>query len=76
MSLRDDLAVHNERVKLFAGFLNAIGLGLIGFAVIRPLTDAQATPTLLTVVWGGAGLVLHLIAHYILGMLRKEARGA
>ncbi len=73
MSLRDDLAVHNERVKLFAGFLNAVGLGLIGFAVIRPLTESSTDATLLTAVWGGAGLALHLVAHYILGMLRKEA---
>jgi len=73
MSLRDDLAVHNERVKLFAGFLNALGLGLIGFAVIRPLTDSGTSVSLLTGVWGAVGLVLHLIAHYIMGMLRKEA---
>jgi len=29
-SLRRAVAIHNERVKLFAGFVNAIGLGLIG----------------------------------------------
>lgn len=69
--LRDDIVVHNERVKLFAGFLNAIGLGLIGFAVLRPLTAdgvAMGAPTLW---WGLTGLVLHGVAHYILGMMRK-----
>ena len=70
--LRDDLAVHNERVKLFSGFLNAIGLGLIGFAVLRPLTQAGGSFELMTLVWGGMGLALHGFAHYILGMLRKE----
>ena len=69
---RDPLAVYNERMKLLAGFFNAIGLGLIGFAVLRPVTDG--TPlTLLTLFWGSVGFALHGAAHYILGRLRKEA---
>ena len=75
MSLRDDLATHNERVKLFAGFLNAIGLGLIGFAVLRPLTDEAVPVSGLTLLWGCVGLALHAAAHYILGIMRKEAAG-
>lgn len=71
MRLRDDISVHNERVKLFAGFLNAIGLGLIGFAVLRPLTDPSQVFEGTIWVWGPAGLVLHGFSHYILGMMRK-----
>ena len=71
-SLRREVAVHNERVKLFSGFTNAIGLGLIGFAVLRPLTESGTDMTGLTVLWGMAGLFLHAISHYILSMLRTE----
>lgn len=70
--LRDALVVHNERVKLLGGFLNALALGLIGFAVLRPLTEGTLRFEALTVGWGTAGLVLHGVSHYILGMLRKE----
>ena len=69
--LRDDIVIHNERVKLFSGFLNAIGLGLIGFAVLRPLTAETMPLSLSTLWWGLTGLVLHAVAHYILGMMRK-----
>ncbi|SDX96860.1 hypothetical protein [Citreimonas salinaria] len=69
--LRDDIVVHNERVKLFSGFLNAIGLGLIGFAVLRPLTADAVSMGVSTLWWGLTGLVLHAVAHYILGMMRK-----
>lgn len=74
VSLRRAVAVHNERVKLFAGFVNAIGLGLIGFAVLRPLTEDMAAIGTITAVWGLAGLFLHGIFHYILAMLRTEDR--
>lgn len=73
-SLRRAVTVHNERVKLFAGFVNAIGLGLIGFAVLRPLTEDMTAIGAITAVWGVAGLFLHGISHYILAMLRTEDR--
>lgn len=71
-SLRRAVAIHNERVKLFSGFVNAIGLGLIGFAVLRPLTLNFAEASSLTVIWGFAGLFLHGVSHYVLRMLRTE----
>ncbi len=70
--LRDDLLAHNERVKLFAGFLNAIGLGLIGFAVLRPLIENAMNADLATLWWTMGGLAMHALSHYILGYLRKE----
>lgn len=73
MSLRDDLATHNERVKMFAGVLNAVGLGFIGFAVLRPLTDTAVPVSWQTLLWGGVGLALHAAAHHIPGMVRKQA---
>ena len=69
---RDPIASYNERVKLLAGFVNAIALGLIGFAILRPLVESLANASPSTVWWGVAGLALHGISHYILGQIRKE----
>ena len=67
----DPLTIRNERVKLFAGFVNAIALGLLGFAVLRPLTDQPMSVNLVSAYWGAAGLAMHGLSHYILGYLRK-----
>ena len=36
MRRRDDLAIHNERVKLVVTILNAVGLAFFGLGVARP----------------------------------------
>ena len=59
----DQVAVWNERVKLSAGFINAIGLRLFGFAVLRPLTEAISNMSWPTFWWGVAGLALHVLSH-------------
>ena len=61
-------------MKLFAGFLNAIGLGLIGFAVLRPITEDTSLLSVLSVGWGLGGFACHAAAHYVLGRLVKEKR--
>ena len=71
---RDPLGKHNERVKLFAGFINAVGLGLLGFAVLRPLSENISNASLATLWWGITGLAMHAVSHYILGHLRKEVK--
>lgn len=71
--MRDALATHNERVKLLANLFHALALGIVGFAVLRPLTDDLAAGTAATVWWGTAGLALHASAHYVLRYLRKDA---
>ncbi|WP_372892748.1 hypothetical protein [Rhodosalinus sp.] len=50
-------------MKLFSGFLNAVGLGLIAFALIRPLVERGAALGWLTLWWRVAGLALHVAAH-------------
>ena len=70
---RDRLATHNDRVKLVANFLSAIGLGLLGFAVLRPVTETPLVVTWLSAWWGGCGVAFHVLALYILRYLRKEA---
>ena len=68
------MAANDERVKLLAGFSNAIGIGLIGFAILRPLTEDIGNAKLSTLWWGVAGLAFHGISHYILGLICKEAK--
>ena len=66
------LVVFNERVKLLAGFFNAVGIGLIGFAVLRPLTEDMTRLSLATLWWALAGVALHVMAHYFLGHMKQE----
>jgi hypothetical protein len=72
MRLRDELLVLNERIKLVANTLNAIALGVIGVAILRPLADTIYNAELSQLWWGLAGLAIHALSHYILGYLRKE----
>lgn len=69
---RDHLAAFNERVKLLAASVNTVGLGMIGVAVIRPLTESLSNATLNTGWWLAGGLVMHGVSHYILRYLRKD----
>ncbi len=71
--LRDELTVLNERVKLLAVTVNALAIGLVGFAVLRPATEDVGLLAWTSIVWGSVGLALHVLAHYILGKLRTEA---
>lgn len=62
--------IRNERIKLFANFLTAIGIGLIGLAVLRPLVETGSYNYGSVALWSVAGLALHGVSHYILGYLR------
>jgi uncharacterized membrane protein len=70
--LRGELSVWNERVKLVGAFLNAIAIGLVGFALLRPLTEDVALVSLSSLGWSSVGLAMHVLAHYGLGMIQKE----
>lgn len=61
--------VRNERLKLFANFLSALGLGLIAIAFLRPIFETGGDP-LSVLGWLLAALALHGMAHYVLGYLR------
>ncbi|MGQ0567604.1 MAG: hypothetical protein ACT4OK_21415 [Gemmobacter sp.] len=69
--VHDPVAEWNERVKLFAGFVSALGLGVFGFGVLRPLTEDLSSLSLLTIWWILVGLVLHGSSHYVLRYMRK-----
>ena len=70
--MRDETAIHNERIKALAGFCTALGLGLIGFAVLRPAIETSDVPGWANFGWGTAGLAMHGLTHYILGKLKKD----
>jgi hypothetical protein len=62
--------IRNERLKLAANFLNALGIGLIGIAVLRPMVETGDPSYLALAGWSLAGLAIHGAALYILGYLR------
>ena len=66
MRRRDELGAHNERVKLTATTINAIGLAFIALGVVRPFVDPETSLAIGSVVFGMIGLVCHAAAHYIL----------
>lgn len=68
----DLLASHNERIKLMAGFYNAIGLGMIAVGVLRPVAEGVLVAPRSILLWIAAGLAFHAFALYILGYMRKE----
>ena len=72
MRQRDPLASYNERIKLRSSFLNALSLGVIGFALLRPLVEGNLSLSWITLGFLIAGLVLHMMADYILKYLVKE----
>lgn len=59
----------NERLRLAANFLNAIGIGIVGAAFIVPgMTDLS------TVRWSWipVGIILHSVAQLLLQLLQAE----
>jgi hypothetical protein len=72
MRRRDPLATHNERVRQRAQFLNALSLGFLGFAVLRPLIEGTLLVNVVTIAYLVTGLALHGLAHYILRYLETE----
>ena len=65
--------IWNERIKLLANSLNALGIGVAALAFIRPSVDDG----LVSIYFVGtlASIGLHLIAQYLLGFLKDEQNG-
>lgn len=72
MRRRDDLTVHNERVKLYVTISNAVGLAFFGFGVARPLVDGTVPITFWLVVHLAVSVVMVANAYIALGRLEVE----
>jgi hypothetical protein len=59
---------NNERVKLAAGFLNTLGLTILGATFVLP----SVTGGRLEWIWIPVGIVLHLVAQALVRLLRSE----
>lgn len=60
----------NERIKLAASTVNAVGLAVVGVTVLVPIM--AGTAGILSVAWIAAAFVLHLMAQVVLGNLQSE----
>lgn len=61
-----------EQIKAIAGIINNIGLGILGFGVLRPLIDTTAANNTLL---GSAivALACWVIAFYVLRQLEEKS---
>lgn len=72
MRRRDRLAAFNERAKLAANSVNAVGLAFIGLGFVRPIVDTATELTWNTAGYLATGLALHAVAHYIVGQVETD----
>lgn len=70
MRRRDDLAVHNERIKMFATILNAAGLAFFGLGFARPLVDQTVARTPSIVLFLIVAFTMWSFAYITLGQLK------
>ena len=69
---RDEVGAFNERLRMIATSINAIGLGVIGLGTVRPFIDPAVGFTLVVPASFAAALVLHGIALYIVSKVRTD----
>ena len=72
MRRRDDLAIHNERVKLYVTISNAVGLAFFGLGVARPLADGAVPITPWVVLHLAVAVVMVGNAYIALGQLETD----
>ena len=70
----DPTATHNERVKLRTNLMHTVGLGLIGFAVLRPAVEDVSSLGAAEAAWFAGGLVFHQLGYYYLGKMRRDEK--
>ena len=72
MRRRDDLAIHNERVKLIAAISTAVGLAFFGLGFARPVVDDTVPSTPMAAFSVLIGVVGVAGAYIALGYLRTD----
>ena len=69
---RDEVGAFNERLKMIATSINAIGLGVIGLGTVRPFINPEVGFILVVPASFAASLVLHSLALYIVNKVRTD----
>lgn len=72
---RRNVAIHNERVKMRANALNALGIALVGSAFVFPVIRDDNPGALLELsawVWILMGFALHQAGMYALGSMKAQ----
>lgn len=72
MRRRDEVGAYNERLKMLATSINAIGLGVIGLGTVRPFIDPEIGIGIAAVASIGVALVLHGTALYIVSKVETD----
>ena len=72
MRRRDEVGAHNERMKMIATSINAIGLGVIGLGTVRPFLDPEIGIGIAVGASVVVALVLHGLALYVLGKVETD----
>jgi hypothetical protein len=72
MRQRDPVGGHNERLKLLATSINAIGLAFIALGVVRPIVDTTVSLNLDSIAYLVGALALHGLAHYIVSQVEID----
>jgi len=68
--MRPERKIWNERIKLFANFLNAVAIGVIAFSFIRPSIDDGIEQAYFVGLM--LGVIIHAAAQFVLGSLIEE----
>lgn len=63
---------NNERVRLFAGAMNNLAVGILAGAVVVPAANAQVPGAPVHWSWIPAALVLHVVAQAAFRFLKRE----
>ena len=72
MRRRDEVGGYNERLKMIATSINAIGLGIIGLGTVRPFLDPDIGVGIAAVASLAVALVLHGVALYIVSKVETD----
>ncbi len=72
MRQRDPVGGHNERMKLLATSINAVGLAFVVVGIVRPLVNATITASPETLGYIFGALALHALAHYVVSQVEID----
>ena len=72
MRQRDPVGGHNERVKLLATSINAVGLAFVALGFVRPVVNADIPLSADSAAYLVGALAVHGLAHYIVSQVEID----